>query len=78
MFSTVYLYHVHIHLHSSTSYDVIFTAGKSNILEKFDSLDARVVFGAEDFCWPDKTLAGHYPRVSFGYKYLNSGGKLKA
>ncbi|XP_053633832.1 procollagen-lysine,2-oxoglutarate 5-dioxygenase 1 [Cherax quadricarinatus] len=56
------------------SYDVIFTAGKSVILEKFDNLDARVVFGAEDFCWPNQNLATQYPRVSFGYKYLNSGG----
>ncbi|XP_045601648.1 procollagen-lysine,2-oxoglutarate 5-dioxygenase 1 [Procambarus clarkii] len=56
------------------SYDVIFTAGKNVILEKFDNLNARVVFGAEDFCWPDKNLAAEYPRVSFGYKYLNSGG----
>ncbi|KAK7085361.1 Procollagen-lysine,2-oxoglutarate 5-dioxygenase 1, partial [Halocaridina rubra] len=56
------------------SYDVIFTAGKEAILEKFDSLNARVVFGAEDFCWPDRNLATQYPRVTFGYKYLNSGG----
>lgn len=56
------------------SYDVIFTAGKNTILEKFDSLGARVVFGAEDFCWPNKKLATQYPKVSFGYKYLNSGG----
>lgn len=56
------------------SYDVIVTGTKHTILEKFDSLDARVVFGAEDFCWPDKSLAENYPRVSFGYKYLNSGG----
>ncbi|XP_042217899.1 procollagen-lysine,2-oxoglutarate 5-dioxygenase 2-like [Homarus americanus] len=56
------------------SYDAIFTAGKEVILERFDNLDARVVFAAEDFCWPDKTLASQYPRVFFGYKYLNSGG----
>ncbi|XP_064108903.1 procollagen-lysine,2-oxoglutarate 5-dioxygenase 1-like [Macrobrachium nipponense] len=56
------------------SYDVIFTNGKDAILEKFDRLEARVVFGAEDFCWPNINLATQYPRVSFGYKYLNSGG----
>ncbi|XP_068202798.1 procollagen-lysine,2-oxoglutarate 5-dioxygenase 1 isoform X2 [Palaemon carinicauda] len=56
------------------SYDVIFTDGKDAILQKFDSLEARVVFGAEDFCWPNSNLATQYPRVSFGYKYLNSGG----
>ncbi|XP_076046285.1 procollagen lysyl hydroxylase [Oratosquilla oratoria] len=56
------------------SYDVIITADKDTILQKFDLLGARVVFGAEDFCWPDDSLASQYPRVSFGYKYLNSGG----
>lgn len=56
------------------SYDVIITADKDTILEKFDNFNARVVFGAEDFCWPNKNLATQYPRVPFGYKYLNSGG----
>ncbi|KAK3866303.1 hypothetical protein Pcinc_028164 [Petrolisthes cinctipes] len=56
------------------SYDVIFTSGKAVILDNFDTFDARVVFGAEDYCWPKKDLASQYPRVSFGYKYLNSGG----
>ena len=39
------------------SYDVVVTAGASEILEKFYKLDARVVFSAEGFCWPDKSLA---------------------
>lgn len=61
---------------SCHSYDVVFTAGKAAILDNFDSFDSRVVFGAEDYCWPKKDLASQYPRVSFGYKYLNSGGKI--
>lgn len=59
---------------SSHSYDVIFTGGKDAILERFDKLNAQVVFAAEDYCWPNKNLASQYPRVAFGYKYLNSGG----
>jgi hypothetical protein len=44
------------------------------ILKKFKSLDARVVFGAESFCWPDKSLQEKYPKVSEKEKrFLNSG-----
>jgi hypothetical protein len=33
-----------------------------------------VVFGAEDFCWPDLSLKEKYPKVDGGYRFLNSGG----
>jgi len=36
--------------------------------------DARVLFSAEAYCWPDKSLATQYPPVSRGKRYLNSGG----
>ena len=39
-----------------TSYDVIVTLGPDEVLEKFRTFNARVVFGAEDFCWPDIKL----------------------
>lgn len=39
------------------SYDVIFTAGADTILSKFRDFEARVVFSAEGFCWPDQSLA---------------------
>ena len=39
------------------SYDVIFTANAETILKKFLKFDANLVFSAEDFCWPDKSLA---------------------
>ena len=58
----------------SDSYDVIFLADLSSILEKFKKSGARVLFGAELFCWPDSNLKQSYPPVeSNGYKYLNSG-----
>ena len=38
------------------SYDVVFTDGPETILERFDKFDARVVFSAEGFCWPDASL----------------------
>ena len=56
------------------SYDVIMVAGKDQILTKFKNLGARVVFSAEDFCWPDQTLKEKYPKVDKGYRFLNSGG----
>ncbi|XP_065060867.1 procollagen-lysine,2-oxoglutarate 5-dioxygenase 1-like isoform X1 [Rhopilema esculentum] len=56
------------------SYDVVFTAGADVILKKFLKFDANIVFSAEDFCWPDKSLASSYPAVPEGYKYLCSGG----
>lgn len=58
----------------SDSYDVIFLAPWSTILEKFKKSGAKVLFGAEAFCWPDAGLKQEYPPVEGnGYKYLNSG-----
>ena len=39
------------------SYDVVFAADAQNILKKFLDFEANMVFSAEDFCWPDKSLA---------------------
>lgn len=56
------------------SYDVIFLGALSTIVERFLHTGARVLFSAEAYCWPDKSLAVHYPPVSRGKRYLNSGG----
>ncbi|XP_018024064.2 procollagen-lysine,2-oxoglutarate 5-dioxygenase 1-like, partial [Hyalella azteca] len=58
----------------SDSYDVVFTGGAEELLQKYQKLKARVVFGAETSCWPDPSLTDLYPRVSYGYRFLNSGG----
>ena len=42
---------------STFSYDVIFTMGADQILARFKDFDAKVVFSAEGFCWPDESLA---------------------
>lgn len=56
------------------SYDVIFLAPWDIIIEKFKESKAKVLFGAENFCWPDDGLKTLYPPVeSDGQKYLNSG-----
>ena len=56
------------------SYDVLLLAGTDEILKKFKNFEANVVFGAEDFCWPDQSLKEKYPKVDRGYRFLNSGG----
>ena len=57
------------------AYDVLMLADKETILAKFKSFDARVVFSAENFCWPDDKLAVKYPPVTDKEKrFLNSGG----
>lgn len=53
---------------------MIFLGDLSAIVERFLDTDARVLFSAEAYCWPDKSLAAHYPAVSRGKRYLNSGG----
>lgn len=43
-------------------------------MHKFKKLDARILFGAEKYVWPDDTLEHLYPVVSKHLpKYLNSG-----
>lgn len=43
-------------------------------MHKFKKIDARILFGAEKFIWPDDTLEHLYPVVSKHLpKYLNSG-----
>ncbi|XP_066581047.1 procollagen-lysine,2-oxoglutarate 5-dioxygenase [Prorops nasuta] len=55
------------------SFDVIFLSGLTEIVERFKSTGARVLFSSEPNCWPDKSLATKYPQVSRGYRFLNSG-----
>merc|ERR1712071_238652 len=55
------------------AYDVLFNANRQQIVEQFNKFDARVVFSAEGFCWPDAHLASEYPEVERGKRYLNSG-----
>jgi hypothetical protein len=72
--SVVQLIHCHIVCVCVCSYDVILLSGVDKILEHFVHFEARVVFSAEGFCWPDEGLASKYPSVQRGKRYLNSGG----
>ncbi|XP_046593466.1 procollagen-lysine,2-oxoglutarate 5-dioxygenase isoform X1 [Neodiprion lecontei] len=55
-------------------YDVIFLSSLEAIVEKFRTFGARVLFSAEEYCWPDKSAESRYPSVGRGKRYLNSGG----
>merc|ERR1719347_2381893 len=56
------------------SYDVVIAAKKEAILDQYDKFGANVVFGAENFCWPDASLKTKYPEIKTGMRFLNSGG----
>uniref|UniRef100_A0A915KFH2 PLOD1-3-like GT domain-containing protein n=1 Tax=Romanomermis culicivorax TaxID=13658 RepID=A0A915KFH2_ROMCU len=55
------------------SYDVIINGYSTEILKRFRKSEARILFSAEKFCWPEHTLAVKYPIVKSGKRYLNSG-----
>ena len=38
-------------------HDSLFTAGTSEILHKFLKFNAKIVFSAEEFCAPDRSLS---------------------
>lgn len=52
---------------------MIFLDDLNTIVEAFKKTEARILFGAEAFCWPDKSLADKYPLTTIGKNYLNSG-----
>lgn len=60
----------------SDSYDVIFCSHSWDIKNKFKSKKCNVLFSAEPFCWPNKSLEGdkRWHKTKSKYKYLNSGG----
>jgi len=59
-------------------FDVIFNDHVENIIRKYNKFSGKIVFAAEIYCWPDKSLTDQYtpPRnnETSRYRYLNSGG----
>ena len=56
------------------SYDVICNNHLNFMIETYKTnFEGKIVFGAENSCWPDKNLANDYPLVDVENKYLNSG-----
>ncbi|CAH8641938.1 unnamed protein product [Heterobilharzia americana] len=57
------------------SYDVVFMQNVDKLLEEYRKFGSKVVFSAEEFCWPKADLKSLYPETKPGEKrYLNSGG----
>nr|CAB3264953.1 procollagen-lysine,2-oxoglutarate 5-dioxygenase 3-like [Phallusia mammillata] len=56
------------------SYDVVFAAGKDEILGKFKNFNSKLIFSAETTIWPDASLKSQYPEVNVGKRFLCSGG----
>jgi hypothetical protein len=55
------------------AYDVFFTDGLDEIINRYLEMEVDILFAAEAFCWPDESLAGQFPQVDAGYRFLNSG-----
>ncbi|XP_017060084.1 procollagen-lysine,2-oxoglutarate 5-dioxygenase [Drosophila ficusphila] len=56
------------------SYDVLFTTTLETIYDRFEDLGAKILFSAEKYCWPDKSLANDYPEIEGkASRFLNSG-----
>jgi hypothetical protein len=56
------------------AYDVFYTCDLETIIRKYLSFNTRILFSAEQFCWPNINLENKFPLVSSKYRYLNSGG----
>ena len=58
-------------------YDVLFTPGRQNIIEKFNRFEKPLVFSAENNCYPDRTPVcmndEKYPKSPTEFRYVNSG-----
>ena len=46
-------------------FDITFHS-EAEIVGAFKEYDARIVFGAETTCWPDRDLAEEYPKPANG------------
>uniref|UniRef100_A0A915MXB1 HORMA domain-containing protein n=1 Tax=Meloidogyne javanica TaxID=6303 RepID=A0A915MXB1_MELJA len=57
------------------AYDVLINSNSETILRTFFASfpETKILFGAESYCWPEKSLASKYPPIVFGERYLNSG-----
>lgn len=61
------------HFLFTDAYDIICAAGWDEIMAKFKSINAPIVFGAESYPWPNKEQADRYPLSVHRCRYLNAG-----
>lgn len=58
------------------TFDLFPLATEEEILSKYHKICVSadtILFSAEVYCWPDKSLDKAYPKIDNKYKYLNSG-----
>ena len=55
------------------SYDVFYADNLDTIKERYLDMGHKVLFSAEEVCWPDPSLGNQFPSVHTRYRYLNSG-----
>lgn len=55
------------------AYDVFFADSLPTIKERYLDMGHKVLFSAEEVCWPDPSLGNQFPSVHTKYRYLNSG-----
>ena len=55
------------------AFDVFYADDINTIYERYRDLSAKVIFGAELYCWPQEDLADAHPPSKTPYRYLNSG-----
>eukprot|EP00118_Oscarella_pearsei_P003266 m.13634 g.13634 ORF g.13634 m.13634 type:complete len:725 (+) comp25137_c0_seq1:1251-3425(+) len=58
------------------SYDVVLAGEPEEVISKFVEFKSKLVVSAEGFCWPDRSLANIYPKVTLGKRFLCSGGYI--
>ncbi len=54
-------------------YDTIVLRSCFDLIDTYNKMGVKVLFGAEKSCWPDTNLASQYPDTPLDWKYLNSG-----
>lgn len=56
------------------SQDTFLLGSDDLILSRFDAIPADILFSAEPNCWPDASLADHFPPSPTKWRFLNAGG----
>jgi len=54
-------------------YDVFVANNLDEITRRYLEFKTKILFAAEENCWPEEDLASSFPDTSDPYKYLNSG-----
>lgn len=55
------------------AYDVFYASDLETIVKRYIGFNTRLLFSAEQYCWPDSNLADKFPETDTPYRYLNSG-----